>query len=235
MRKTQTFRTIHPKIKASKIRGGIHCYKNACSPLCPERLFFMAEGKLTIKQEKFCNKYLECGNASEAYRFAYDCSRMTDNVISVKASQLLSNGKVTVRVKQLQAQLAEKELITKEELIRLNVSIINADVLDFVDADMVDMKTEYGVRQVPSISFQDLKSLPPEKRRLIQSIKIDRSGSPVVELMDKSKAIETINRMLGYNAPEKTANTDTKGNDLPQPTFNTDRFFQLIQMSRSDD
>ena len=85
---------------------------------------------------------------------------MTDNVISVKASQLLSNGKVTVRVKQLQAQLAEKELITKEELIRLNVSIINADVLDFVDADMVDMKTEYGVRQVPSISFQDLKSLP---------------------------------------------------------------------------
>lgn len=195
----------------------------------------MAEGKLTIKQEKFCNKYLECGNASEAYRFAYDCSRMTDNVISVKASQLLSNGKVTVRVKQLQAQLAEKELITKEELIRLNVSIINADVLDFVDADMVDMKTEYGVRQVPSISFQDLKSLPPEKRCLIQSIKIDRSGSPVVELMDKSKAIETINRMLGYNAPEKTANTDTKGNDLPQPTFNTDRFFQLIQMSRSDD
>ena len=107
--------------------------------------------------------------------------------------------------------------------------------LDFVDADMVDMQTEYGVRQVASISFQDLKSLPPEKRRLIQSIKIDRSGSPVVELMDKSKAIETINRMLGYNAPEKTANTDTKGNDLPQPTFNTDRFFQLIQMSRSDD
>ena len=64
----------------------------------------MAEGKLTIKQEKFCNKYLECGNASEAYRFAYDCSRMTDNVISVKASQLLSNGKVTVRVKQKQRQ-----------------------------------------------------------------------------------------------------------------------------------
>ncbi len=68
---------------------------------------------------------------------------------------------------------------------------------------MVYTQTEYGVRQVPSISFQDLKSLPPKNRRLIQSIKIDRSGSPVVELMDKSKAIETINRMLGYNAPEK--------------------------------
>lgn len=122
----------------------------------------MAEGKLTIKQEKFCNKYLECGNASEAYRFAYECSKMSDETVWKRSSELLQNGEVTGRVKQLQAQLAEKELITKEELIRLNVSIINADVLDFVDADMVDMKTEYGVRQVPSISFQDLKSLPPE-------------------------------------------------------------------------
>ena len=160
---------------------------------------------------------------------------MTDKSVWERASSLLADVKVTSRVKQLQAQLAEKELITKEELIRLNVSIINADVLDFVDADMVDMQTEYGVRQVASISFQDLKSLPPEKRRLIQSIKIDRSGSPVVELMDKSKAIETINRMLGYNAPEKTANTDTKGNDIPQPTFNTDRFFQLMQTIRGND
>lgn len=195
----------------------------------------MAEGKLTIKQEKFCNKYLECGNASEAYRFAYDCSRMTNKSVWERASSLLANDKVASRVKQLKAQLAEKELITKEELIRLNVSIINADVLDFVDADMVDMNTEYGVRQVPSISFQDLKSLPAEKRRLIQSIKIDRSGSPVVELMDKAKAIETISRMLGYNAPEKTANTDTKGNDIPQPTFSVDRLFELIKNSRGDE
>lgn len=191
--------------------------------------------KLTIKQEKFCNKYLECGNASEAYRFAYDCSRMTDKSVWERASSLLADIKVASRVKQLQKQLAEKEFITKEELIRLNMSIINADVLDFVNADMVDMQTEYGMRKVPSISFQDLKSLPSEKRRLIQSVKIDRSGSPVVELMDKSKAIETINRMLGYNAPDKTANTDTKGNDIPQPTFSVDRLFQLIKDSRGDE
>ena len=60
----------------------------------------MAEGKLTIKQEKFCNKYLECGNASEAYRFAYDCSRMTDKSVWERASSLLADVKVTSRVKQ---------------------------------------------------------------------------------------------------------------------------------------
>lgn len=170
--------------------------------------------KLTIKQEKFCNKYLECGNASEAYRFAYDCSKMKDETINERSSRLLKEYKISTRVNQLQAQLAEKELITKEEIIRLNISIINADVLDFVNVDMVEENTEFGVRQVPSVTFQDLKSLPPKKRRLIQSIKIDRSGSPVVELMDKSKAIETINRMLGYNAPDKTEHTGKDGRPI---------------------
>lgn len=170
--------------------------------------------KLTIKQEKFCNKYLEYGNASEAYRFAYDCSRMTDKSIWEKASSLLADVKVAARVKELQTQLSKKELITKEEIVRLNLSIINADILDFVNADMVEENTEFGRRQVSSITFQDLKSLPPEKRRLIQSIKIDRSGCPVVELMDKSKAVETINRMLGYNAPDKTEHTGKDGNPI---------------------
>lgn len=30
---------------------------------------------LTPKQEKFCQLYIELGNASEAYRQSYDCSK----------------------------------------------------------------------------------------------------------------------------------------------------------------
>lgn len=55
--------------------------------------------KLSIKQEKFCNYYLECGNASEAYRRAYSCSNMKDESINRKAIELLNNGKITARVK----------------------------------------------------------------------------------------------------------------------------------------
>ena len=32
-------------------------------------------GNLTPKQEKFCQKYIEMGNASEAYRQAYNASK----------------------------------------------------------------------------------------------------------------------------------------------------------------
>ena len=35
------------------------------------------ENVLTLKQEKFCQYYVDIdGNASEAYRMAYDCTKM---------------------------------------------------------------------------------------------------------------------------------------------------------------
>ncbi|EPZ98572.1 terminase small subunit, partial [Glaesserella parasuis] len=40
---------------------------------------------LTPKQEKFCQLYIELGNASEAYRQAYDCSKMSNETINTKA------------------------------------------------------------------------------------------------------------------------------------------------------
>ena len=59
------------------------------------------ELKLTIKQEAFARAYVETGNASEAYRRAYDAARMKPEVIAVKASELMANGKVAVSVQHL--------------------------------------------------------------------------------------------------------------------------------------
>ena len=41
--------------------------------------------KLSVKQENFCNFYLESGNASEAYRRAYNCLKMKPETINSKA------------------------------------------------------------------------------------------------------------------------------------------------------
>jgi len=61
--------------------------------------------QLTIKQEKFCHAYIETGNASEAYRMVYDCDNMQASTINRKAAELLENGKITARIKQLQDEL----------------------------------------------------------------------------------------------------------------------------------
>jgi phage terminase small subunit len=74
--------------------------------------------KLTAKQEAFCKSYIETGNATEAYRRAYDAKGMADNVIHVKACELLKHGKVAVRIKTLQAKHAERHEITVNDLVK---------------------------------------------------------------------------------------------------------------------
>lgn len=77
----------------------------------------MNDTALTVKQENFCLKYIETGNASEAYRQSYDCGKMTNEVINVKASELLKNGKITVRIEALQAEHQARHKLTVDELL----------------------------------------------------------------------------------------------------------------------
>jgi len=75
--------------------------------------------KLTQKQEGFCLKYIETGNASEAYRANYDTKRMNDNFVWKESSRLLSNSKVSVRIAELQEELKKKSIVTAEMKIKL--------------------------------------------------------------------------------------------------------------------
>ena len=73
--------------------------------------------KLTPKQEKFATLYIELGNASEAYRQSYDCSRMKPEVVHVKAAELLENGKITVRIEELRAEHRQRHNLGVDDLL----------------------------------------------------------------------------------------------------------------------
>lgn len=72
---------------------------------------------LTPKQEKFCQVYLETGNATEAYRQAYTPTGKpaTQNRA---AKSLLDNPKIAARLSELQAETKERHDITVDTLIR---------------------------------------------------------------------------------------------------------------------
>lgn len=72
---------------------------------------------LTPKQENFCLAYLETGNASEAYRRAYDAEKMTPGTINVKASELLANDKIAVRLSELREPILKRHAITVDDLL----------------------------------------------------------------------------------------------------------------------
>ena len=78
--------------------------------------------------------YVETGNASEAYRRVYDCEGKGEAWINVKACELLKNGNITVRVRELQDEQKAKSDVTKEEIIRLCADVIRGKVVtDFVE------------------------------------------------------------------------------------------------------
>jgi phage terminase small subunit len=72
---------------------------------------------LTPKQEAFVLAYIEIGNASEAYKRAYNAAKMKAETVRVKASELLKNGNVTVRLSELQKKHAERHEVTVDSLV----------------------------------------------------------------------------------------------------------------------
>ena len=74
---------------------------------------------MTPKQEAFARAYVETGNASEAYRQAYDAENMKPDVIKVKACELLKNGNVAVTVADLKASLQKRHNITVDTITEM--------------------------------------------------------------------------------------------------------------------
>lgn len=74
--------------------------------------------ELTIKQDKFCRAYVTTaeGNASEAYRTAYNAENMKNATIHKRSKELMHNGKITARIEQLKAELYSQEAVTVEEI-----------------------------------------------------------------------------------------------------------------------
>ena len=103
---------------------------------------------LTPKQEAFCQNIVKGMSQADAYRSAYNASKMTDKSIIEKASDLASNVKIKERVKELRDKVARKSIMSAQErlewLTRLVLSedATNSDRIKALDI-MNKMDGEY--------------------------------------------------------------------------------------------
>lgn len=67
---------------------------------------------LTPKQEAFCIAYLETSNASESYRRAYECEKMSATSINRAAKDVIDNPKITARLAEMRAPVVEAAQMT---------------------------------------------------------------------------------------------------------------------------
>lgn len=72
--------------------------------------------KLTPKQERFCQKYIELGNATEAYYAAYDAQGSKPITANRRAKELLDNSKIAARVRELQKMHLQRHIVSVDSI-----------------------------------------------------------------------------------------------------------------------
>lgn len=78
----------------------------------------MPHVKLTAKQEAFCQGIADGLGQADAYRAAYDAERMKDITVYPLASKLMKNSKVAARIAELQAEVQQKQLWSREMSVK---------------------------------------------------------------------------------------------------------------------
>ncbi len=77
-----------------------------------------ASSNLTVKEEKFCQKLLELGVQTAAYRAAYDAENMAPDTIKVAACQVSKKPRVAAKIQELEEQAAAEARVTRSFILQ---------------------------------------------------------------------------------------------------------------------
>lgn len=72
---------------------------------------------MTPKQEHFARLYVETGNASEAYRQAYNAENMKPETVTNEAYKLLQDPDISAMVDDLKAEARQRHRVTVDDLL----------------------------------------------------------------------------------------------------------------------
>lgn len=85
---------------------------------------------LTSKQEKFVQELVKGKSQRQAYKAAYDASKMKDSTIDRRASELFGNSEVKARYNELIQTGTKKALWTRERAINELVEMLDDSKYD---------------------------------------------------------------------------------------------------------
>lgn len=155
---------------------------------------------LTPKQEKFCRNYVEIGNASEAYRLAYNCAKMKPKTVWDCASKLLQNPVVTQRVEELREEYAEATRVDRAKVEKVLMGIVEVDPSDMYYIDEVTGR--------PRLKAPN--QMPVHMRKALKKIK-NSKGEVSYEFNGKTEAARLLASMNGWEAPKEVKMTGDVG------------------------
>lgn len=152
------------------------------------------EDKLKPEWIVFCKQYVIDYNATRSYMFAYPDSDYDSS--SASASRLLRNVKITDYIDHIQKDLSKlsgvtalRNVLELKKLAYTNIADFKKDWLTLEEFNSLDDDTKAAISE---ISHTETTFGKDGKKETIK-----------FRLHDKTKAIEILNKMLGFNEPEK--------------------------------
>lgn len=159
---------------------------------------------LNGKQKRFCEEYIFDFNGTRAYKAAYPDMK-SDEGATVNASKLLTNANIQAYIKQLEADLSKTSGISRLMVLREHEKLAFSSIAHLRDT---------------WITLKEFEKLTPEQKACIAEIQTQtriemkykaesEEMEPVqvdfvkIKLYDKQKALDSISKMLGFDAPEK--------------------------------
>lgn len=156
---------------------------------------------LTHKQKRFCEEYVIDWNGTRAYKVAYPDA--SEEAARAAASRLLTNVNIQLYIEFIQKDLAklcgisaamvvnEAKKIAFTSIAHLHNTWIERKDFETLTSDQKDsiaeIQTRVLKRNIGTASEPDIVD--------VEEVKI--------KLFDKLKGMEIINKMLGFNSPEK--------------------------------
>lgn len=189
----------------------------------------MSEYKYTAKEEKFClevatgvDEFQKPISQAEAYRRAFNASRMKPATIDVKASELMSRDKMKVRVAALRAKVEEKCVIDASYVLKRLLEIDQMDVIDILEDD----GSIKPIREWPKVWRQYLSGF--ELADMFEGKGDDKELVGILKKIkwpDKVKNLELLGKHLQVGAfVEKVDHTSSDGSMTPSKNFTADEY-----------
>lgn len=149
---------------------------------------------MTPQREKFAQLVASGKSQAEAYRTAYPRSqKWKDAVVWNKGSELVRVGEVSVRIKELQAEIVKEFVIDTRSVLVEAYRLATSDIAKIMD--------ENGRVKLPH-------ELDPDTRAAVASFEIDEYGRIKYKFWDKNSAIERMFKHKGLFEIDNRQKTD---------------------------
>lgn len=159
----------------------------------------------------------ETKNSSDGYRKAYDTSRMKPTTVNRKAKELMDNGNIQARIKELRDRAAEGVVMGRREALERLTLLARTGVASLADFKNVqiaeDRETGEPIYQA-TWQFKNSALQDVDKLEAIQELVAGRDGVKI-KTHSQIQAIQQLAKMQGWEAPTKTDLTNSDGSLTP--------------------